>query len=226
MTLGKWLPISEPRLQNGSKESYLLPGVEIRLKSDNAYKMLIPLPGTEEIVIKVDLLLNIDFLAQCWLIEALSRNFLLLSSPSPQAQEVPLWPQVAGQLFDSHLPTFGSSWASGWGLFINSHHLPSATTRTALLAFAKTAISQLGCGLSCSCWKVCLVLVFLSRKELCPPSPHRGCEWQFLPIPGGQVIPGQIKFRGCWAGQPLFWKAPAQRAEVTGAESPRHKPHT
>lgn len=86
MTLGKWLPISEPRLQNGSKESYLLPGVEIRLKSDNAYKMLIPLPGTEEIVIKVDLLLNIDFLAQCWLIVGPQQKFpssLFPITPNP-----------------------------------------------------------------------------------------------------------------------------------------------
>lgn len=86
----------------------------MKIKPDNGYEMLIPVPGKEKVLVDVDLLssLNTDFLAQRWLIAGPQRRLLPFSSPPPQTQEALPWPQVVGRLFDSHLVSFGSSWAS------------------------------------------------------------------------------------------------------------------
>lgn len=60
----------------------------MKIRSDNAYKILSPLPGTENVLVNVDLLflLNIDFLAQCRLIASPQQkfpSFLFPSTPNP-----------------------------------------------------------------------------------------------------------------------------------------------
>ena len=72
--------------------------------------MLILVLATEETLVNVDLLSLLNgFLAPCWLLVSPQQKFpslLFPNAPHPRATTIT---PVVGQLFDSHLPAFGSS---------------------------------------------------------------------------------------------------------------------
>ena len=67
----------------------------MRIQSDNACKMLIPVLGTEKALVNVDFLslLNFGFLVQCWLLVSPQQKFpslLFLNALNPRATTIAL----------------------------------------------------------------------------------------------------------------------------------------
>lgn len=117
--------ISLSPMFNWKQGQYFPHRVGMKIKPSNGYKMLIPGPGTEKVLVNVNLLssLNIDFLAQCWLIASAEGSFLSLPHhPKPTRHHhghrwwdnylIPTW---------SHLAHPGPV---GGGCLQNCPHLP------------------------------------------------------------------------------------------------------
>lgn len=139
----------------------------MKIKSDNAWKMLIPLPGTEKILVNVDPLLTIDVLTQLWPTggpRQKSPSILFPIPPNPGSNAIATGGRGAMILTGLH-------WAHARPVGGDSSQVPHATQAFCIHSCQTAASRPVRYVLSCNGWKVCSSF-FCPRRSCVPATPQ------------------------------------------------------